>query len=204
MASSPNATRRRQRSIRLTAAAALLIVGISLVAGAISLGRPLLTTLAAVVAILLGIAATALTHAELMRSRRETNRVRAEQTQAFSSLAAARSQEHLDFVSSMTERLVHKEVALGQLEDAVCNAQHRAADTARTLKVEQRRAELAELKTMHQGRKLDEAEERAAEAIVRVAELEQEREALLAELDVLRAELEAWRSVGVEGFRKHA
>lgn len=183
---------------------ASLIVATSLVGGALALGRPLYVAIAAVAAILLGTVATVLTHAELMQSRRESNRVRAAQAQAYAAIAAVRSAESSDFIAGMNERLAKREVALAQLEDAVCNAQHRAADSARLLKAEQRRVELAELKGMHHLRKLDEAEGRAAEAIVRMAELEQEREALLSELDVLRAELDAWRSVGVEGFRKHA
>ena len=41
---------------------------------------------------------------------------------------------------------------------------------------------------------LDESEERAAEAIVRVAELEQENDVLHSENDVLRAEIDAHTS----------
>jgi outer membrane protein TolC len=52
---------------------------------------------------------------------------------------------------------------------------------------ESRRAEAAEQVGRATSAKLDEAEERAAEAVLRVAELEQE-------LDVARAEILAWHA----------
>ncbi|MFN8195547.1 MAG: hypothetical protein U0R80_14850 [Nocardioidaceae bacterium] len=196
MASSPSA-RRRQRSGRLSAAVACLLAASALVGAALAAGSPLLVALAAVAAVGLGIAATVTTHSVLMDSRRETNRVRAVEAQAFATISAQRTSENTAYVESMTERLTRTEGALAQVEDALCAAQHRAADSARRLKTEQRRSELAEAKTLHASRKLEDAEGRAAEAIVRVAELEHER-------DVLKAELDAWQNVGVEGFRRHA
>jgi len=141
---------------------------------------------AAVAAVVLGVVATVLTHSELMDSRRETGHVKATEAKAYAQLTDARSAENTLFARSMGERLAHSQTALAQVEDALVAAQHRAAETARKLRAEQRRADEAETKTVHYAGKLDEAEERAAEAIVRVAELEQER-------DVLKSELDAWR-----------
>ncbi len=62
-------------------------------------------------------------------------------------------------------------------------------------RVESERADRAESESVVVARRAEEAEERAAEAIVRVAELEQERDLLLAELD-------AWRSA--PAYRRHA
>ncbi|MGZ5404976.1 MAG: hypothetical protein ACXWDL_10040, partial [Nocardioides sp.] len=59
---------------------------------------------------------------------------------------------------------------------------------------EARRAELAEQEGRATTARLDDAEERAAEALLRVAELEQQ-------LDVLRAEVSAWQA---EPRRMHA
>lgn len=176
---------------------ALLVAASALVGATLVAGSPVLIALAAVAAVALGIAATVTTHSLLMDSRRETGRVRAAEAQAFASLADRRVAENATFIESMSARLTRSETALAQVEDALCAAQHRAADSARRLKTEQRRSELAEAKTLHHARKLEEAEERAAEAIVRVAELEQER-------DVLKSELGAWQTVGVEGLRRHA
>ncbi|MFT3873943.1 MAG: hypothetical protein QM714_15080 [Nocardioides sp.] len=196
MASSPSA-RRRQRSRRVIAAVILLLAACGSIAVAVTVGSVTAVTVSAVVAVLLGAGATTLTHAELMDSRRENARVRAQEARAFASLTEARAAENTAFVESMTEQLTRNQATLAQVEDALCAAQHRAAETARQLKAEKRLVEATEAKTLRTAAKLDDAEERAAEAIVRVAELEQER-------DVLKAELAAWESVGVEGLRKHA
>ena len=95
----------------------------------------------------------------------------------------------------MRERIDLSATALEQIEEALCAAQHRAAEAARTIRSESERADRAEAESVVVARRLEEAEERAAEAIVRVAELEQERDLLLAELD-------AWRSA--PAYRKHA
>ena len=78
---------------------------------------------------------------------------------------------------------------------ALTTAQKRAAEATRKMNTEARRADVAEPEGRELTARLDEsAEERAAEAIVRVAELE-------AELDVLRAELAAWQATPA---RRHA
>ena len=61
----------------------------------------------------------------------------------------------------------------------------------RKVNSEARRADLAEAEGVRLTQALDESEERAAEAIVRVAELEQENDVLHSENDVLRAEIDA-------------
>ena len=74
-----SAARRRQRSTRLTVATVLLVLSAALVAGTVASGSWLLLVLAAAGAVVLGAAATRITHAELVQSRREANRDRAEQ-----------------------------------------------------------------------------------------------------------------------------
>ncbi len=196
MASSP-AARRRQRSTRLTVAVVLLLLAAAFVATATVLASTPLITAAAVAGVVLGTIATRITHTELMQSRREADRGHAEQAQAYAALTGERVAENLAFADGMSSRLRSREQALGQIEEALCAAQRRAADATRQARSEAERAHLAETEVAAYAGRLDEAEERAAEAIVRVAELEQER-------DLLSSELEAWQAVGVEGLRKHA
>jgi chromosome segregation ATPase len=175
----------------------LLLLAAGSVAGALMSGTPVLVSLAAVAAVVLGVIATRITHSELMLARREGYGGLARQAQAYAGLAEARAEENSRFVTQLRDRLDRSNSALAQIEEALCAAQRRAADAARTIRDEQARAELAEAEGLRFARRFEEAETRAAEAALRVAELEQER-------DVLRAELDSWQSVGVQQFRKHA
>jgi chromosome segregation ATPase len=178
-------------------AVVLLLLASAFVAGALTLGSSLLISTAAVLAVAMGVAATRITHSELMDSRRTAGADRAKQAQAYAALTVARSAENAEFVEGVTGRLERNELALSQIEEALCAAQRRASDATKKAKTIEVRAEKAEAEGQDYARRLDEAEERAAEAIVRVAELEQER-------DLLRSELDAWQAMGMDGFRKHA
>jgi len=201
---SPSSTRRRQRSTRLTVAVALLALAAVAVVGAIVSGSWLLVTLAAAAGVLLGAAATKITHTELVTTRRDAARDRAEQAQAYRRLTDERTAENAAFAASMQDKLAQQTAAVGELEEALTAAQQRAADATRKLNTEARRAEAAERHGRDTeerlGERLADAEERAAEAVVRVIELEQE-------LDVVRAELtavtQAWRTAEA-AVRRHA
>lgn len=202
MASSPSATRatrRRQRSTRLSVAVALLVLSALLVSGAAVTGSWLLVTTAAGLAVLLGAAATRITHSELAESRREAAADRAAQAQAYRDLTVARTEEHASYVFSVQATIARHETTIDELEGALTSAQKRAADTTRKLNAEARRADLLERENGRHAAALDAAEERAAEAIVMVAELEQELDVVRAELDVVTA---AWHTA--ETARKHA
>lgn len=196
--SSPQAraprARRRQRSTRLTVAVALVVASALVVLAAVPTGSWLLVSLAAVLGVVLGAAATRITHSELMETRREAARDRAEQAQAYRDLTVTRTAEHAEFTATMQSRIDAHEQTIADLEVALTSAQKRAAEATRKMNAEARRADVAESEGRTSSRLLDEAEERAAEAIVRVAELEQE-------LLVLRAELDAWQSAPA---RRHA
>ena len=201
MASSPApASRRRQRSTRLTVAAVLLVVAALAVAAAVPTGSTVLVSLAAVLAVALGAAATRITHSELAATRRDAARDRAEQAQAYRALTEARTAENAAFAETMRARVTGQEQTIHELEDALTAAQGRAAEATRKLNTEARRADAAE----RSGRQVEEslavAEQRAAEAIVRVAELEQELDVVRAELDVVT---QAWHAAEA-GQRKHA
>ncbi len=183
--SSPTA-RRRQRSTRLTVAVALLTIAAVLVTAAFLGDLAWFQSLAAVSAVALGAAATKITHSELMQSRLDHARDRAEQAQAYRSLTEQRGAEHSSYAAAMQTRVDQQEHALGELEQALGEAQRRAAEAVRKFNAEARRAELAEQQGRDLTTRLEQAEERAVEAAQRVFELEQE-------VGVLQAELEAWR-----------
>jgi len=201
---SPRSNRRRQRSTRLTVAVALLVLAAVAVVGAVVSGSWLLVTLAAAVGVLLGAAATKITHNELVTTRRDAARDRAEQAQAYRRLTDERTAENAAFATSMQDKLSQQVAVVGELEEALTAAQQRAAEATRKLNAEARRADAAERQGREDeerlGGRLAEAEERVAEAVVRVLELEQE-------LDVVRAELvtvtQAWRSAEAT-VRRHA
>jgi hypothetical protein len=172
-------------------ATALVVIAALVVLGAVlpSLGgggggSVMLVSGAAVLALVLGAAAAKILHSELLDSRRRAAHDRARQAQAYRELTAARSTEHDEFVTAMEARLGAARRTTVQLESAVVGSQGRAAEAMRKLGAEARRADLAEQEGVRLAVALEESEERAAEAIVRVAELEQDN-------DVLRSELAA-------------
>ena len=177
---SRTAARRRQRSTRLSVAVALLALSALLVLGAAVSGSFLLTALAGVVAVALGAAATKMTNAELADSRVEAARDRAEQARAYAELTEHKTAENMAFALDMRRKIAAREEVIASLEKALISSQRLMFEQTRKLGAEGRRAEGAE-------RSLSDSEDRAADAIVLVAELE-------AEIDVLRAELTSWRT----------
>lgn len=142
---------------------------------------------AAISAVVLGMAATRITHSELLESRRDAARDRAEQAQAYRVVTDRRTAEHAAFATAMQSRVERQEHALGELEVALSAAQKRAADATLKFNAEARRAEMAEQDGRATSALLVEAQERAAAAQLRVGELAQEA-------DVLRAEMAAWQA----------
>jgi uncharacterized membrane-anchored protein YhcB (DUF1043 family) len=192
--SSPQA-RRRQRSTRLTVAVVLIALAVLAVAGAVLSRSWSLTALAAVLGVVLGAAATRITHSELMQARRDAARDRAQQAHAYDRLTKARTAEHARFTASMQARIDSQGTALAELEVALGSAQKRAADATRRLNAEARRAELAEREGQEVSTRLEEAERRASEAALRVSELE-------LKIDALQAEVTAWEAM--PEVRRHA
>ncbi|KRF37186.1 hypothetical protein [Nocardioides sp. Soil805] len=182
-----SAARRRQRSTRLTVAVALLAVATLLVGWALVAGIGWLTSVVAVAALVLGAAATRITHTEVMQARRDAARDRAEQAAEYAALTAERTAENVAFAIDMRRKIADREEVIDGLEVALSKAQRLAADQTRKLNAEARRADVAEREVAESARLLDSSEDRAAEAIVLVAELE-------AELDVLRSELVSWKA----------
>lgn len=185
------AARRRQRSTRLTVAVVLLAVSALLVGWAMVDGAAWLRSFSAVAAVVLGAAATRITHSELMQTRRDAARDRAQQASDYADLTTRRTAENAAFAADMRRKIKDREEAIGSLEQALSKAQRHAMDQTRKLNAEARRADAAEREGSESARQLEESETRAAEAIVRVAELE-------AELDVMRAELQSWQTAAAK------
>lgn len=188
--------RRRQRSTRLTVAVVLLVTAALLVTGGVVSGSFVLISVAAVAAVALGAAATRITHAELAQSRRDAARDRAEQAQEYAALTERRTTENAQFVHAMNTRIADRESTIERLEDGLSKARKRALEVTRKMNTEARRADIAEERGKVTAAELDGAQDRAAEAIVQVAELE-------LEIDVLRAELGAWQTAAEQPLRRH-
>ena len=141
--SSPTA-RRRQRSTRLTVAVSLLTFSAVLVTVAFLDNVAWFQAVAAVSSVVLGAAATRITYAELLQSRREAARDRAAQAQAYRQLTDERTAEHADFVTTIQGRVGRQAHALTELEVALAAAQRRAAESTLKFNAEARRVELAD------------------------------------------------------------
>jgi hypothetical protein len=176
----------------VTTAVGLIVLAALVVAGAALSGSWLLVTIAAGLGVVLGAAATRITHTELVVSRIEAARDRAAQAAAYNELTDVRTSEHAAYVANVQARILEKEQALDELELALSLSQRRAATSTRKRNAEGRRAAGLQVR-------LSETEERAAIAQLRVVELEQEVLTLRAELDSVTA---AWHAA--ENLRKHA
>jgi chromosome segregation ATPase len=176
----------------VTTAVGLIVLAALAVAGAALSGSWLLVTVAAGLGVVLGAAATRITHTELVESRVAAARDRAAQAQAYNELTDLRTSEHATYVAGIKAQIAEKEQALDELELALGHAQRRAATSTRKRNAEGRRA--AGLQA-----RLAEAEERASGAQLRASELEQEVVTLRAELEAVTA---AWHAA--EHQRRHA
>jgi hypothetical protein len=117
-------------------AAALVITAAVVVIGAVLSASLTFVSVAAVLAVALGAAAVRITRAEVVRSRRDAATDRAQQAQAYRTLAETRSREHRSFVDAMGTKVGKATVALTQLESALVASQGRAAESARRLRAQ--------------------------------------------------------------------
>lgn len=191
------AARRRQRSTRVTVAVGLLLFAAVLVVGAVATGQFALVLLSAIAALALGAASTRITWSELAQTRRDAAADRARQAQAYRDITSRRAAENVAFAQDMRSRIAEREEVIGHLEVELGRALERAATSTLKMSAEARRAELAESTVSRLTQSIEESETRAADAIVRVAELE-------AELDGLRSELDAWKVEATQVARKRA
>lgn len=204
--SAPN--RRRQRSVRVTVAVALLALAGLVVLLALPTQSPLWLSFSSVFALVCGATASRIVYSELMQSRREAATDRAVQAQAYRTMFHERAAEHAEFTSAMTDRLAARDRAVQELEGTVVLAETRAIEAETRLKREARRANEAQELVAELQHKLEvsnaELEARNAELVARGAELEaraaelaetrqQQRQERPAESDTERGEeLAAW------------
>lgn len=162
----------------------LLLLAAAAVAGSAVTGSWLFVTIAGAVAVLLGAVATKITHSELVASRRDAARDRAEQAQAYRALDEKRSAEGVEFAADMQGKIAKRDALVTRLERRLSDAAAELAEARRKVAEERERAETAETETERLTVRLSDADERASQAVVRVAELEQE-------IDVLNAQWQA-------------
>lgn len=173
--------RRRQRSVRVTVAVLLLSAATLGVLLALPTQSPVLLSVSAVGAILLGWAALRMTWTEVLQSRRENAADRAAAANAYRSLFSVRAAEHAEFTTAMTERLAESNLSMHQLQGELAQARSQAADA--TVRA-------------------DNAEDSLERARERVRELEESLDALRVEREAEEADaLASWEADGGEPAR---
>ncbi len=141
MSRSPS--RRRQRSVRATVAAGLLVVATVVAVVALVTGSTSMLAVAAVVGPLLGWAALRILRAELRHERQAHARDRARQAQSFEALLGTRSEEHRALLATMTARLATAGREVQELRISLRRAEGRVAAAEGRVRREARLGELA-------------------------------------------------------------
>jgi len=203
--SSPQArpSRRRQRSVRVTVAVALLSVASAAVVLALPTQSALWLSIASVLALACGWAAARIIYTELLQSRRDNATDRAAQAQAYKSLFSERASEHAEFTTAMTDRIAAREKELAQLQEDLVSTQRRAGEAEARVQREARRANDAAAEVASLKERIEELEIRKAEEADELATWEGFETAvdLMAwEAKINEAALEAQ----AEAERKHA
>lgn len=139
MAAFRSSARRRQRSVRVTVAVALLGVATVAVLAALPTQSPLLLSISSTVALVLGWAAARMMWTEVLQSRREQAADRAAAASAYKSLFAERAAEHAEFTTAMTERLAEAHLQRRELEGTVIATERRAMEAETRLARDSRR-----------------------------------------------------------------
>jgi hypothetical protein len=133
------ASRRRQRSVRITVAVVVLSVASALVAAAVAAGGARLLSVSAIVALLCGWAGLRIMWSVVVQARYEHGSDRAELAQTYRRLFAERAVEHQAFTRSMTARMRERDQVIDALENTVVDTQRRAVVAETTVKRVQRR-----------------------------------------------------------------
>lgn len=154
-----SAARRRQRSVRVTVAVCLLAAAALVVAGSLLLGSLVVTSVAAVLAVLAGCASTRILANELAQSRREAARERAGLAHDYARLSAERVTEQAGFARAMTERILERDVEIGRLHGTIRLADCRADEAQARLRNEEKRTTALRERLDQLGRELDEERE---------------------------------------------
>jgi methylmalonyl-CoA mutase cobalamin-binding subunit len=159
--------RRRQRSVRVTVAAALLTLATLVVVLALPTQSPVWLSFSSVFALVCGALASRIIYTELLQSRQEAAADRAAQAQAYKVMFTERAAEHAEFTSTMTERLAARDKSIQELEGTIVLAEARAIEAETRVKRESRRANdaqelVAQLQEQLEIRKAEQADELAS------------------------------------------
>lgn len=161
-----SANRRIQRSVRVTVAIALLAVAAVVVVGALLSRGALWLGIAAVVAWAAGVAAARILGNELRATRRQHAHDRAEQAQAYATLASRRATENSAFATAMKQKVADHAANLDRLKA--------------TLRLAEKRAELAEQTAERNKVALARAQQEIAALKAQIVALEDELQELSA------------------------
>ena len=166
MAASRTPARRRQRSVRVTVSVVLLSVATVGVLVTVPTQSPVLLSVGAVAAVVLGWAALRIMWTEVLQSRRENAADRAAAANAYQSLFSLRAAEHAEFTTAMTERLAESHQSVHELQGELVQAQRQAAESQQHLARAERQAEDARTRAQELERALENvrAEREAEEA----------------------------------------
>ncbi len=184
------AARRRQRSTRLIVATFLLAIAAAVVSWSLIEGALVPQSVAAVSAVVLGVAAARIVHSELMTERRSSARDRARLAAEYAVINERHVTENAIFAEDMRRQISERQEAIDVLEIALSKAQRLAADQTLKLGAEARRADGAERSVAGLARALEAAEARSGAAEVMIVELE-------AELDVLKSEVASLKAASL-------
>lgn len=145
MATSPKPvlrpTRRRQRSVRVTVAVALLSLATLAVVVALPTGSFAWMAAASVLVLVCAWASARIIYTELAQSRRESARDRAAQAHAYLVMFSERAEEHAEFTSAVTDKLARSEREIRELSATVVLGERRAAEAETRVQREARRAQ---------------------------------------------------------------
>lgn len=117
--------RRRQRSVRVTVAVALLSLASAGVIAALPTGSYALVATASVCALVCGWASARIVYNELVQSRRDHQQDRAAQADAYRNLFIARAEEHAEFAAVITSRLVKSDREFREVSGELVSTERR-------------------------------------------------------------------------------
>lgn len=139
-------SRRIQRSVRVTVSTALMVGAFVVVVVSVALSA--LVAPAAVLAFALGVAATRIMYSEVVQTRWEAARQRAEHARSFQAAMDLSHADHQAYIALVARRIGERDRAIGELGG--------------TVRLLERRVSEAETRVRREARRANEAQERLA------------------------------------------
>lgn len=142
-------SRRTQRSVRVVSAVLLVLAAAGGVAATVALGTGV--EVAAVAAALLSLVAVRILYAEITHTRRTASADRSAQARSFGAAMAVKQAEHTEYTKVMSYRLASRDRTITELEG--------------TVRLAERRADVAEDKVKHEAQRANEAQTRLSDLL---------------------------------------